>query len=139
MAVPGDQDRTTQHLSRALRLHTPAEFRNVFDQPEVVRDTVFRILHKPNGRDHCRLGLVVSRKVCRSAVGRNRLKRLIRESFRAHQRELASRGACDIVVLPTPQAATTCNAELSARLVVLWHKMRARDPAVADMQNRNMH
>jgi len=29
-----------------------------------------------------RLGLVVPKRICRSAVGRNRVKRLVRESFR---------------------------------------------------------
>jgi ribonuclease P protein component len=139
MAVPGDQERTPHRFPSALRLHLPAEFRKVFAQAEVVRDSTFKILRCDNALPHCRLGLAVSRKVCRSAVGRNRIKRVVRESFRQHQHELAARGCWDIVVLPTPQAATICNAELSTRLAALWQKMRSPQAGAADKQNRNSH
>lgn len=41
-----------------------------------------------SGQQH-RLGITASRKVSRSAVGRNRVKRLLRESFRLSGAELA--------------------------------------------------
>jgi len=44
MAVPGDQERTPHRFPSALRLHLPAEFRKVFAQAEVVRDSTFKIL-----------------------------------------------------------------------------------------------
>lgn len=42
----------------------------------------------PNRTSHQRLGITASRKVSRSAVGRNRVKRLLRESFRLNKAEL---------------------------------------------------
>jgi ribonuclease P protein component len=42
----------------------------------------------PNRTSHHRLGITASRKVSRSAVGRNRVKRLLRESFRLSEAEL---------------------------------------------------
>jgi ribonuclease P protein component len=42
----------------------------------------------PNHSSHHRLGITASRKVSRSAVGRNRVKRLLRESFRLSEAEL---------------------------------------------------
>ena len=37
---------------------------------------------QPNKLEHHRLGITASRKVSHDAVGRNRLKRLLRETFR---------------------------------------------------------
>lgn len=50
----------------------------------------------PNGLPHARLGVVVSRKVCNRAVGRNYMKRVTREVFRCHASALAG---LDVVVL----------------------------------------
>ena len=49
----------------------------------------------PNSLAHSRLGLIVAGKVVRRAVGRNRVKRLLREVFRARQQDLAG---LDLVV-----------------------------------------
>jgi ribonuclease P protein component len=46
------------------------------------------LLAAPNGLDYARLGLIVPKKIISTAVGRNRVKRLIRESFRLNQAEL---------------------------------------------------
>lgn len=44
-----------------------------------------QIYARPNNLPNSRLGLVVSKKVERSAVKRNRIKRLFRETFRTSQ------------------------------------------------------
>ncbi|MDN5936469.1 MAG: ribonuclease P protein component, partial [Nitrosospira sp.] len=54
-----------------------------------------QIFAKPNHLVYPRLGLVVSGKVERLAVNRNRTKRLLREVFRARQHDLAG---LDLVV-----------------------------------------
>jgi ribonuclease P protein component len=105
---------------RAARINSKADFGRVFKQPGVSRDQYFRVLYRDNGRDIARLGLAVSRRNCRHASGRNRLKRLVRESFRQHQPELASGGGVDIVVLPSGAAASMCNRTLSASLEGHW-------------------
>jgi len=63
----------------------------------------FLVLHAfPRGdEDPARLGLSVSRKVG-GAVDRNRVKRLVRESFQAHAGEL--RDGYDFVVVARPDA-----------------------------------
>ena len=50
-----------------------------------------------NGDRFSRLGIVVSKRVARRAVDRNRLKRLVRETFRRRQQELAG---FDLLVRP---------------------------------------
>jgi len=71
-----------------------------------------------NGAD-ARLGLAVSRKVSRSAVQRNRIKRVVRESFRKLGAQMP---AIDIVVIARPGAAACDNAELSKGIDILLHR-----------------
>lgn len=81
------------------------------------------MLSKPNGIDRARLGLAISKKHCRSAAGRNRLKRLVRESFRRHQEALAGR---DMVVMANAEAAGVANPTLFESLERHWQRIRRR-------------
>ena len=54
---------------------------------------------KPNGLSHCRWGLSVSRRVG-TAVRRNRIKRMLRESIRLLQIDLPKGYDCVLVVRP---------------------------------------
>ena len=53
-------------------------------------------MFRDNQLEVARLGLVVSRKSVRLASNRNRLKRMVRESFRKYKHDLAGR---DVVVI----------------------------------------
>ncbi|HKV65224.1 MAG TPA: ribonuclease P protein component [Rhodanobacteraceae bacterium] len=68
-----------------------------------------------------RLGLAVSRKVSKRAVERNRIKRVVREAFRAEREELP---ALDILVVARTSAAGTPNPELFADLALAWRKLK---------------
>ncbi len=46
------------------------------------------VLAAPNGLPYARLGMIVPRKVIATAVARNRVKRLLRETFRLNQHEM---------------------------------------------------
>lgn len=72
-----------------LRLLRPAEFKAVFDSAAFkIGESQFLLLVRPNGLNHPRLGLVIAKKKVRRSVDRNRLKRMVRESFRLHQTDL---------------------------------------------------
>jgi ribonuclease P protein component len=58
-----------------------------------------------------------------NAVRRNRVKRIIRETFRAHQQELPP---VDLVVNAKPGAGQANAAVLRASLLTLWAKVRQR-------------
>lgn len=79
-----------------MRLRRAREFELVFRDGRRSQDAAFTVLALDNGTDLPRLGLAVSMRHARGAVRRNRLKRLVRESFRRHQRQL--RGV-DVVVI----------------------------------------
>ena len=65
------------------------EFSSVFRFRCSYRGTVLDVLAAPNGQDMPRLGMIVPKKVIATAVGRNRVKRLLREWFRLGQAEIA--------------------------------------------------
>lgn len=104
----------------------PAEFRRVFQQPTRSGDNCFRILARPNGQLSHRLGMAVAKKACPKAVGRNRIKRLVRESFRTQMGGQLVEGALDFVVLPTAQAADQSNKVLVESLSAQWQKLNKK-------------
>ena len=74
----------------------------------------------PNATHAPRLGLVISRKAARTAVARNRVKRLIRESFRHWQTRL---GGIDIVVIGRSGIARQPNKVLTQGLERIWTRL----------------
>ena len=124
---------------RHVRLSKKADFRFVFSGPSVTRDRCFSVLYRANSKEYSRLGMAVSRKNCRKANGRNRIRRVIRESFRQHQLQLSNHGGFDIVVLPTGQAASICNKTLGKSLQGHWQTVQDADLQASEKDNRKKH
>ncbi len=122
-----DSARPGARFGRDRRLTEAQAFSRVFDRARRSRDHCFTVLYRPNGQRAARLGLAIAKKNCRRAVARNRLKRIIRESFRRQQAAL--RGL-DIVVMNKPGAENRRNAELFESLAAHWARLAA-DPASA--------
>jgi ribonuclease P protein component len=81
-------------LSRAAKLRNSSEFRIVYESGKRYDGRLMTAFVQRNDCEHHRLGITASRKVSRAAVGRNRLKRLLRETFRLSStslQELSSR------------------------------------------------
>jgi ribonuclease P protein component len=83
---------------RAARVRTRAEFTQVFDGARRIAHPQLSLHWLDDGRP-ARLGLAVSRKVDPHAVGRNRIKRALREAFRRVRTQLAP-GAYVVVARP---------------------------------------
>lgn len=81
------------------------------------------VLATPNGRDYPRLGLAISKRNVKTAVGRNRVKRLVRESFRRHRQQL---GGLDIVVLSRHATHDSSNPGLLHSLNRHWRRLVKR-------------
>lgn len=92
----------------------------MFRQGQRSSDRLFTILYTVNGLDEPRLGFAISKRNVRNAVQRNRLRRLVRESFR---NRLAEFRALDVVVMARPAAATAGNPDVFASLVRHWAKL----------------
>lgn len=70
-----------------------------------------------------RIGLAVSKRVSKKAVERNRIKRIVRDSFRHRQPEL---GAVDFIVVAKVCAAEQPNRVLRTELDNLWARARRK-------------
>ena len=122
--------RTSFH--RSARLLNPTDFKRVFSKNVVSSDRFFKVLGRPNSSACSRLGMAVSRQIDKRAVGRNRIKRVIRESFRhslQRQKEPGTAGegesikphtGVDLVVLPRRECASICNRQLFRSLDKHW-------------------
>jgi ribonuclease P protein component len=78
---------------------------------------MFAVFARPNEAAGPRLGLSVAARIIGNAVRRNRVKRLVRESFRQHQHELP---AVDIVVNARSGARDADNAAIIRSLEKHW-------------------
>ena len=96
-----------------------AAYGRVFKKATRSRDKWFTVLCRNNDGGEARLGLAISKKNCRTATGRNRIKRVVRESFRQHKDELAG---FDVVVLNQPGARSANNRQLFASLDGHWQE-----------------
>jgi ribonuclease P protein component len=108
---------------RSLRLLTAAEFQQVFKRCDYkASDRLMTVLAIHNGLDYPRLGTAVSIKAAGNAVRRNRIKRLIRESFRQHQLSLAG---LDLVVTVRHGLSALSNPQILAILDTHWRTIAA--------------
>ncbi|MEO8459171.1 MAG: ribonuclease P protein component [Dokdonella sp.] len=74
-----------------------------------------------NTLNFARIGLAVSRRVSKRAVDRNRIKRVVRESFR-HKRQTLP--PLDVLVIARSSARITANHLLRGDLDRLWQRLR---------------
>ncbi|MDJ0700316.1 MAG: ribonuclease P protein component [Woeseiaceae bacterium] len=114
---------SSHRFRRRNRLLDAAAFGRVFKQATRSRDRYFTVLCRPNRDSGARLGMAISKKHCRRATARNRLKRIVRESFRQHKGEL---DGLDVVVMNKPEAATAANRQLFESLDRHWQRCRQR-------------
>lgn len=111
----------SRDFSREKRLLTPRHFKAVFDSPTgKVPGKNLLLLARNNDLDHARLGLVIGKKSVKLSVERNRLKRLMRESFRQHQDSL---GGWDIVIVARKGLGDIQNPELTQHFSKLWKRL----------------
>lgn len=120
---------------RSARLLKPADFKRVFKKSTVSSDRYFKVLACPNDMNRARLGMAVSRQVDKHAVGRNRIKRVIRESFRqtfmqgaegatdSISPDATASNQMDLVVLPRRECATISNPCLFASIEAHWSRL----------------
>ncbi len=111
----------SRDFSREKRLLAPRQFKAVFDSPSAkAPGRSVLLLARNNALSHPRLGFVIGKKSVKLSVERNRLRRVIRESFRHHQEQL---DGIDIVVLVRKGLSDLDNSELSKQFAKLWKRL----------------
>jgi ribonuclease P protein component len=112
-------------FTRAMHMKSGKDFQRAFREGRRARGDILVVVVIENGLDVTRLGLSVGRKIWKSAVRRNRVRRIFRESFRLTREKLPV--GLDVILIPAspglwPQLAPTC-----AELEKLAHKAYRRE------------
>ena len=106
-----------QDFPRSKRMLSSEEYDQVFKKPARAGSRGLLILARMNDCSTPRLGLVVPKKVLKRAVWRNRVKRLVRESFRLSQDSLPN---ADLVFLAKPGIRDISDRDLTSTLNRIW-------------------
>jgi ribonuclease P protein component len=135
---PDNNSLATATFPRHARLRNPQQFQDTFSQGRRINATLFRLhVRFPQlGQDEsgltesstinvARLGIAVSKRVDARSAGRNRIKRVARESFRAIRSRLP---VGDYVLLAQREAARADNSQLAQALDSLWARAAALGP-----------
>lgn len=110
-------------FQRFKRLLNASDYKEVFDHNRVkVANSYLLILAKPTKGAQSRLGLIIAKKNISTAVQRNRVKRVARETFR--QKEFSV--VMDIVLLARTGANRLSNEQLTQALNTAWSHLDAR-------------
>jgi ribonuclease P protein component len=137
---------------RSARLRTPQQFKGTFLAGRRLNTNLFRmhvrlVEHDPKrnvgpaptlpevpdgGKESgsmpiARLGVSISKRVSTKAVERNRIRRIVRDSFRSLRLKLPPG---DYVLLAQREAAGVPNATLHDTLSTLWRRAAALKPVV---------
>ena len=113
-----------QSFDKSRRLLTSADYSFVFDDAtHKVAHQHYLLLARENSRGSARLGLVVAKKNIRLATRRNRVKRVVRDTFRLQQHHLDS---LDIVFLTRKGFDTLPPASQTAMMLQAWRRLAKR-------------
>jgi ribonuclease P protein component len=105
------------------RLRRKAEFDAAYACGQRFGNGFFAVTVSSNDKQGARLGMAVAVRTAGNAVERNRIRRIVRESFRLHQAALPP---VDLVVSARPSARGAPGAQLHASLQALWQKVIER-------------
>jgi ribonuclease P protein component len=110
----------SKRLTRQRRLTKPFEYQHVFsDAKKFVGDGLTAVA-RMNELGEARLGLIISKKCSKKAVLRNRIKRIVRESFRLNHEMLGSR---DIIIIGQSGSGKKSGYRLRKTLSRLWNEI----------------
>lgn len=99
------------------RLLIPSDYQRVFKAGRKQKGGMFTFICCANGGKQARLGLAIAKKHVPLAVGRNKIRRIIRETFRHHQAVLKGN---DIVVITQKELHELSNPNLHKDLNQQW-------------------
>lgn len=108
-----------QRLTKFSQLRDSNDFKQAFQQGSKFRQGCVTTYAKSNNLGYPRLGLSITKKALPHATSRNRVKRIIRESFRLNQTLLLG---LDIVVVVASQCLSNKQI-LSCDLDKQWSRL----------------
>ena len=102
-------------LVQGARITRARDYTHIFQQGMHSQSKFWKLIAISSGQASPRLGLAISKKICKRSVDRNFFKRLARETFRQHQDEF---DLLDFVVM-IKKIPNTNNQELVSDLLSL--------------------
>jgi ribonuclease P protein component len=122
---------------RSARLVRRSDFQRTYKSGVRVRGEILIVVAAGNELERSRLGLSVGRAIWKSAVKRNRVRRIFREAFRLEQPALPT--GLDLILIPARSALEPELAATRAELVRLarkaagrWDERRKREATESD-------
>lgn len=111
-------------FDKQKRLLTSADYEFVFSKAKFkVSNQHYLLLARKNDLSSARLGLVIAKKNVRLASRRNRIKRVVRETFRNHHQILDS---VDIVFLARKGFDTLQPSFQTRVLIAAWSELAGK-------------
>lgn len=109
-------------LKRELRITKKKEFDRIFKEGKSRQQDILGVKLVVNGLTFNRFGLIVSNKVSKLAVDRNRVKRRLRSCLEQLSPKLKI--GYDIVVVTRPGIAELSSVDLNGRLIKIFQSLR---------------
>ena len=129
-----DGSRTAASFGKSRRLLKAADYKQVFDHNEArASHRYFLLLAKTAPGKQQRLGLVIAKKNVRLAVQRNRVKRIVRETFRLLP---DNDPPLDMIFLARRGVEQLDKRQLSSILREQWHKLTRQIAQSSDPERR---
>lgn len=85
-------------LSKRYRFHSRGGVRYTYQNGKTIRGSRISLVFAENTRNKQRYAVVVSKKVMKSAVGRNRIRRRVYEAIRLQQGKIAKPVDCIFII-----------------------------------------
>ena len=119
LSTSGKQSGRKFGFSKAEKLLTKAAFADVFAGAKKKSTPYFVVLYRKNDLPWARLGIIAAKRQIKTAVLRNRARRVIRESFRHHKIILKG---LDIVLILRSKC-TLLNNDNNGNVDFIWQKL----------------
>jgi len=121
---------TNLRFPRPFRIRSGKTFTRIYREGRRARGSQIIVVGAPNGLQHPRLGLSVGKRIWKSAVKRNRVRRVFREAFRLAAPDLPP---LDLVLIPAEPKLRPTTAEATRELKRLARKVQGKLHAAAQV------
>lgn len=108
-------------MNKKLKIRNNREFRKVYDKGKSIANKHLVMFYIKNGLDYNRVGFSTTKKLG-NAIIRNRVKRLIKESYRLNNHELTN--GYDIVFLARVRANNASYKDIEKSIINLFKRSK---------------
>ena len=113
---------TNPMLVKENRLRLKNDFKRVFKKGKFCQEEFLAIKIAPNDSETSRFGFIVSKKISKKAVVRNKIKRRLRESVRLKLKDGLIKNGFDAVVITRPRIVDKSFFEIDGAVGKLLEK-----------------